>query len=392
MSPRIKTRSNAHTYGLLRFASLYLGWLGKNTSQRHSIAPGLPPEKANEIAASYVVCLAVTIMVCMLLPVEIYLGSLGAILLLSGLLALCLASFLFISVTNKTMLPLLGMALYVFIICAYFLFTGVVNEDSLLYYFWVIPVMVGCLGTRLATALSFVFIGMMTVLFLPPVHALMVTQIDPGFRFRFILALFCLYLVSALAEHYLHSMFQAIFAMHRELEQHSLTDSLTGQGNRRNFINQFQRLHALQLRSSEPFTIVMADLDHFKAVNDTYGHMVGDEVLVFVSDILSKTLRRQDSLYRWGGEEFIILLPDTAQEQGKVAAERMRSAIEGDIFAKDSTRIKITASFGVYTVGTAQPMHEHLKNTDTLLYQAKAAGRNCVVAADDGSGMILAVN
>lgn len=352
---------------------------------------GLKPEDASAVAASYIFCLTLALLMCVILPVEFLLDSTGSIPLLAGLLALCIISCFFISITNKTTISTILIATYAYGMCAWFLWTGLVNDNSILYYFWVIPMVIVCLNARLGAILSVIFIVIITILFLPPVHVHMANPLDPGFRFRFLLAFICMFMVAGMAEYYLHLMFKSIFAINQELEQYSLTDTLTGQGNRRNFINQFQRLHALQLRSGDPFTLVMIDIDHFKRVNDSHGHLLGDEVLIFIAETMALSLRQQDSLYRWGGEEFIALLPGTDLDQGRIAAERMRKAIEERPFTKGSIEIALTVSLGVYTVSTAQPMHEHIKNTDTLLYQAKAAGRNRVVAADEGSGMVIAV-
>lgn len=376
-------------YGVFTFARLYAKWLAQSGGPRHFIAPDLPPEEANSLAASYIFFIVITLLMCALLPMEYYLRNIHALGVLLGVLLLCLVSCVYISITNKTTLPILAMAAYAYFMCSYFIWAGIVDADKILYYFWIVPLAIACLPTRLGPVLSLIFIVMIAVLFLPPVFEHMAANLDAGFRFRFLLAIVCIYLVSLMAEYYLSMMFRSIFAINRELEQYSLTDSLTGQGNRRNFINQFQRLHALQLRTGEPFTIIMADLDHFKKVNDTHGHLLGDQVLIFVAESLGRTLRGQDSLYRWGGEEFIVLLPGTRLEQGKIVAERMRKTLEAAVFVKEKVIIPITASFGVYAVGTAQPMHEHIQNTDTLLYQAKAKGRNCVVAADEGAGMII---
>lgn len=381
------TEDQQKHYGLFTFARLYARWLNQRDGPRYFIAPDLRPEEANALAASYAFFLAISLLMCVLLPVEYFLGETEGIWVLVGLLGLCLASFAYISRTGKSTVPVLFTAVYVDFMCAYYLWVGQVDSNSILFYFWVVPVLVICLNARLGNVLSLVFIAMLSLLFVPPLNDCLAATLTPGFRFRFILAMICIFLVSSLAEYYLCVMFRSIFAISRELEQYSLTDSLTGQGNRRNFLNQFQRLHALQLRSDAPFTLVMADLDHFKRVNDTYGHMIGDAVLAFVAETLARTLRRQDSLYRWGGEEFFVLLPGADLGQGKVAAERMRKTLEEAVFSRDGLNLTITASFGVYTVGTARPMHEHIRNTDALLYQAKAAGRNRVAAADGRAGV-----
>lgn len=119
----------------------------------------------------------------------------------------------------------------------------------------------------------------------------------------------------------------------------------------------------------------MLDIDHFKKVNDTYGHSIGDEVLIQLSRILSKSIRKVDILFRWGGEEFLILMPNIEGEEAYKAAERLRKTIQDARFVKD---IPIRASFGVTQLQDADTLDALVKRADKAQYKAKASGRNNV--------------
>lgn len=345
------------------------------------IGPELPPKKATTLAAAYALCLVSSILTGLILLSELIAGTAGlSILPVCGIIALSILCSMYITRTGRTVFPSVVLTLYILFLCVYYLFSGRVEEDMLFYYFLVPPLLVFCLPPRQSLVFCSVFITLLFIAFLPPVHARMPVYFPGDFRVRFLVALSCIFAVSMLAECVMARLLDSIYTLNSQFEQYSLTDPLTGLGNRRNCIHQFQRLHAIQLRSGNPFSILMIDMDHFKAINDTYGHLLGDKVLRFVAETLVQGLRRQDSLFRWGGEEFIMLLPGADLEQAEVAAERLRVIIEQTPFEDGQTSIKLTASFGVYMVDSPQEMPEHLKKADALLYHAKATGRNRIAS------------
>jgi diguanylate cyclase (GGDEF)-like protein len=126
----------------------------------------------------------------------------------------------------------------------------------------------------------------------------------------------------------------------------------------------------------------MLDLDDFKSVNDRYGHAIGDLVLMQVGEVLAKSIRRGDILARWGGEEFILLLPETDLDAAAEFAERIRTAIVQLLIARDDIRLQVTASFGVGQLVADQDLNGLIHRVDKLLYLAKGAGRNRVMKAD----------
>lgn len=155
------------------------------------------------------------------------------------------------------------------------------------------------------------------------------------------------------------------------------TDLLTGVYNRRYFLEIGQQLIEEQAKRASHFCILMLDVDHFKMINDQFGHAVGDVVLVEVVKTIKSGLRASDLLARWGGEEFVVLLKDTSEQNGVAVAERVRKLVESHSFEPVG---RVTISGGVACFENGSRSLEHLINrADAALYQAKSNGRNCVV-------------
>ncbi len=166
----------------------------------------------------------------------------------------------------------------------------------------------------------------------------------------------------------------------RRLRRLAITDSLTGAFNRRYFVQALERELERLRRYGQPLGLVLMDLDHFKRVNDQYGHPVGDDVLVEVVRRLQSQLRRSDLLARFGGEEFTVLLPHLDLAQARAAAERLRLALLAEGLAVGGRSITLSASFGVAAAEGPTPLsaRELLRRVDQALYDAKASGRGCV--------------
>jgi two-component system cell cycle response regulator len=168
--------------------------------------------------------------------------------------------------------------------------------------------------------------------------------------------------------------------LYRQIARISITDGLTGLTNHLHFVESLKKEHARSSRYRQPYSLLMVDIDHFKKVNDVYGHPVGDVVLREISAILSEQCRDTDLPARYGGEEFILLLPGTEGSDAKIVAERIRQAVERKIFASPSPLVRTTVSVGISAYDPESPLdyREILKHTDEALYAAKREGRNRV--------------
>ncbi len=160
-----------------------------------------------------------------------------------------------------------------------------------------------------------------------------------------------------------------------ELLNKSSTDALTHVANRTQFNLLFEHSLYIAQREKTPLSLIFFDIDHFKAVNDTYGHLVGDDVLYHLANLAKNSLRKSDIVARWGGEEFIVILPNTSLKPASQLAEELREAIESDEFAVVQ---HITCSFGVSQFQESEEGEKLLLRLDELLYSAKENGRNRV--------------
>jgi diguanylate cyclase (GGDEF)-like protein/PAS domain S-box-containing protein len=168
--------------------------------------------------------------------------------------------------------------------------------------------------------------------------------------------------------------------LHQQLSQLAITDSLTGIYNRRHFFEMAEKEFHQAVRYKRAFSIIMFDLDLFKNVNDTFGHSQGDLVLRAVVRRCADVMREADILGRYGGEEFVIALPETGQPEALALAERLRQQLASKPVETDSTPVQVTASFGVATLEpTISNLMQLINRADMALYQVKQTGRNQVL-------------
>lgn len=155
-------------------------------------------------------------------------------------------------------------------------------------------------------------------------------------------------------------------------------DSLTGVNNRAALDRCLEREVELAHRHEHDLSILMVDVDHFKIINDTHGHSVGDTVLKVLVDCMQQTMRVSDMLFRFGGEEFVLLLSGTDIQGARQMAERLRNAVQKHPFVHEHLDLDVTVSIGVATLGPRDSARRLFDKADTALYEAKTAGRNRV--------------
>ncbi|MEM0909937.1 MAG: GGDEF domain-containing protein [Pseudomonadota bacterium] len=173
-----------------------------------------------------------------------------------------------------------------------------------------------------------------------------------------------------------------IEGLNDKLEVISRVDGLTGLYNRRYWQERFELEYKLIFRTNKALSVIILDIDHFKKVNDTYGHQAGDSVIKEVAKIITKSTRETDIAGRYGGEEFVAILPDTSSDNAKIVADRIRTTTEAACILHDGLEIKVTVSIGIaqFSVDYLTAM-QWLEAADSALYKAKQSGRNLTMVA-----------
>lgn len=225
----------------------------------------------------------------------------------------------------------------------------------------------------LVSILTMIYLGMdMLLLRRPPMVALPTTVID-GLHYFNVLGTVLILIFLAAYYHYLISKAEA------NLRAMATTDPLTQLINRRAVIEAIREEERRVQRANTQMSFVLCDLDHFKLVNDTYGHDAGDEVLKAVSRVLSDGVREVDHLARWGGEEFLLVLPGAGTQEAELVAERLRQRIEALRVKVGHQELHISMTFGVSARHPGETSENSISRADQALYEGKHAGRNRVV-------------
>lgn len=256
---------------------------------------------------------------------------------------------------------------------------GAPNGGSLMWFILFPPMVMLSMGHKLGTLLFGVFYFFLCAVMATPLHSLLSEPVSQGIRLRFLLVMLGAFVFSWWAEflrfHTLHALRQTSEFMEKEAH----TDPLTRVGNRRAFERYFQEVGSKARRENGCFSLLLIDLDHFKSINDTHGHDTGDQVLIHLAQSMLSHTRPMEHVFRWGGEEFIALLPGVDAESAAGAAERLRRYVEQTPYRSGAQEIPATVSIGIYTGGGTGSLDDVIAVADHHLYAAKESGRNKVV-------------
>lgn len=301
----------------------------------------------------------------------------GAVLFLFSLLVLINTFAYHVFKSYKT-----SRNIFVFLISLLFLYltcTGGEHNTGPLWFYVFPPFLFYLANMRVGVILSILMLISIAIIFRFPELPFVVTQYGPDFQVRFLTSLTFVTFFTGIMEYSRRNARQELVHMAQLYERVSRTDELTQLANRRDMQHHLEKEFSRFKRHGHHFSVILLDVDHFKAINDTYGHDAGDHVLVEIARILRKTSRELDLAARWGGEEFMILLPNTPLLHALKLAERVRNRIEHHVISYKGQSLRATASCGVCSITQTKDLKQLLIQADLNLYQAKERGRNQVI-------------
>lgn len=302
--------------------------------------------------------------------------------------AMTLAGVMALSICNISLFLVSGrMRLLVFITCfGYLLFclflqiNGGQNNTGILWHF-VYPIMVYYIaGLRLGSICAGTLILLETALMLMDDSSFFRAYYSFEFKLRFLASMTVMSIMGAMLEHSRSTAQNNLALLAKQLHKASQTDDLTGLPNRRALKETLDNEAVRAQRSGGDFVVILCDIDHFKAINDDCGHAIGDEALRHMAQCFIQKIRKYDTIARWGGEEFMLVMPDADKTSGLAAAERIRAAVEqAPLHASNGKIVAMTISCGVASWREHSELNQLFRAADDRLYQAKTSGRNQVV-------------
>jgi diguanylate cyclase (GGDEF)-like protein len=258
--------------------------------------------------------------------------------------------------------------------------TGGVENTGMLWCYPIMAVVIVLAGVKHGMYLIGVIMSITAAIFLlpsvPSYFAVYTTEV----KIRFFASNVALAIFVTLTEYARARNQSELLKLSAQLDELSYTDLLTGLPNRRFIQECMSAENSRRSRYKRPYTIIFGDVDNFKSINDNYGHEAGDQVLKAIAVKMRSILRSEDIAGRWGGEEFLIVVPESDEKKGLEAAERIRKAIANTPISYRNHDISVTMSFGVETVLTEGGIEEFIDNADRKLYAAKRNGKNQCVA------------
>lgn len=305
--------------------------------------------------------------------------------LFAGLLA---ANEGFFQLTRKAISHRNGLVVIALLLYGFLVSTGGQSNTGPLWFYVILPMTFFITGLRAGAFLVGGGILYSILVFRFPELPWVTTQYHPDFQLRFVASVLFVSAFSGILDHQRRKARKELFNAARRHEYAAKTDEMTGLPNRRAMLAELNREWSRYHRAGHLFSIVLMDLDYFKIINDHYGHDAGDHVLESFSALLKSACRESDLPARWGGEEFLILLPDTSRLDALSLTERIRQATEQKPIIYEGQRIPLTLSAGVSSITQATGLEDLLKQVDKNLYLSKEHGRNRItpgVKQDEGA-------
>ncbi|MFD2167643.1 GGDEF domain-containing protein [Thalassotalea euphylliae] len=262
------------------------------------------------------------------------------------------------------------------ILMIYLVYSGGVNNTGPLWIFMVAPVALFLHGFKKGLFDLGVFLIIISIIMFYPDERLLATTYDIDHKTRLILSFLTVTFLSAFYEHSREESYRITLEISQEFERLAKFDPLTKLSNRRDALEKLEYEFHRMKRTQQPFSVLLCDVDHFKSINDQFGHEGGDVMLKALADLFKHEIRAQDTVARWGGEEFLFILPQTDINHAAALCEKLHQAVRDFSLAHKSDVIRCTVSFGMQEISESQSIVEALHHADLALYQAKEAGRD----------------
>jgi diguanylate cyclase (GGDEF)-like protein len=262
----------------------------------------------------------------------------------------------------------------------YLVFTGGVSDTGPLWVYIVPPVALFLGGLRKGIRNLGLFVLVISFLMFYPNDEWLATSYTFEFKSRLIYSFLTVSCLFTFYEYLRQNSYQRIQEMSQKFERQAMRDPLSGLLNRRGMREKLHQEFDRSRRYNNNLTVMMCDIDHFKTVNDQYGHEKGDEIIKSLGTIFKSVLRKHDSLARWGGEEYLFLLPETNGIQAMQLAEKLRNKIEKAQYKQDDKNFSVTISIGLHQIDKTDTINQAITKADSNLYKAKEQGRNrCII-------------
>ena len=255
--------------------------------------------------------------------------------------------------------------------------TGGIDNTGPLWSYILPPLVLFIYGlSKGSLALSGFILASMFLMFVPD-NGILSANYSYHFKVRYFSTFLGVCLISSICEYSRYHSNNLLKKLQKSIQLEAHTDVLTGLYNRRYMHQKIDKLIHLPQLSTKTYSILLCDLDHFKSINDNYGHPCGDQVLIETASRMKSCLRSNDIAARWGGEEFMIILPETDQDAAYLVAEKLRTQLCEDNICCSKDSLSVSMSIGMLQIGSGYSAEDILNNVDDALYAAKRNGRNC---------------
>lgn len=271
-----------------------------------------------------------------------------------------------------------------FALMVYLVHDGGVNNTGPLWIFMVAPVTLFFMGLKYGLMNLGMFVLAICVVMFFPNDSLLNAAYTHEFKLRLLYSFLTVTFLSSFYEYSRQQSFEFMQELSQKYERLAKLDPLTQLSNRRDAMSKLEYEQRRIERNQSSIGVLLCDVDNFKRINDQYGHDIGDKVLVELAKVFSSGIRKQDTVARWGGEEFIFILPQTSSQQAFIVAEKIRKRLYEQLLV-DEMDHPVTISIGIGEINLSTTVHDAVNEADKYLYVAKNAGRNCVMPNDNAS-------